>query len=48
MGVIMASIDPELLKNFSLTEGADPSGRLSIIGLTESFAFRLTNQGFSV
>jgi signal transduction histidine kinase len=48
MGVIVASIDPELLKNFFTDlKALTHQGRLSIIGLDGIVRFRLTNQGFS-
>ena len=48
LGVIVASIDPELLKTFFTGMNAlSHQGRLSIIGLDGIVRFRLTNQGFS-
>ncbi|MBG6075678.1 ATP-binding protein [Polaromonas sp. CG_9.11] len=48
LGVIVASIDPELLKTyFTDMKALDNQGRLSIVGLDGIVRFRLTNLGFS-
>ena len=48
LGVIVASIDPELLKTyFTDLKALENQGRLSIVGLDGIVRFRLTDQGFS-
>lgn len=48
LGVIVASIDPELLKTyFTDLKALENNGRLSIVGLDGITRFRLTNQGFT-
>lgn len=48
MGVIVASIDPEMLKSyFTDLKMLKNQGRLSIIGTDGVIRFRLTNEGFS-
>lgn len=48
LGVIVASIDPEMLKTyFTDMKALKNQGRLSIVGLDGIVRFRLTNQGFS-
>lgn len=47
-GVIVASMDPELLKNyFTNLDALDNNGRLTILGTDGIVRFRLTDQGFS-
>ena len=47
-GVIVASIDPELLKTyFTDMQALDNKGRLSIVGDDAVVRFRLTSEGFS-